>query len=614
MKEIEQIITDYLKAENTDYAILINGDWGSGKTYFIKKTLFEKISQIDSFIKDKKNTTLKYKPLYVSLYGINDISNVLYKVQLELNPWLKSKPWMIAKTGISKITSFFNAAISKEDEKNFLSIFNIHNNIVLFFDDLERIDKSKLSLSSVLGQINNFTEQENLKVIIVCNSEKTEEIFSKTNEKTIRFSCLYNPVLDDVYDNMIRAYDNDYESFLKTNKPIIIETFVVAKYKNLRTLRFILDIFQKIYHLVKGKEFNDEILKRFLFFTVIYSVEYKMNTQNRKDLNSLNSVGPFDISDIDFTNLFPEIKKEQEETEPSYSQKFRNKYSDIIESFHYCQEIADYIHDGYLDEEKLLQVINDLIQEIKSKEETEEAGLINKIRNWRNLHDDNFEPLKDKILNKIDNGTFTLAAYPIIFAEFLQIEHYQLYNLNIDENFIEKFKKGIDKAKEKHEYDKSFMAKIPYWSMNDKSPAKDKFKYICDYTHQANNDTTNKIYERIIDSIYVNLEQNKSQELQDIFSNPKHLNSPFLKDIEVDKFFELLTKTHSETIYALHAGIYGRYSDKDIQYGLVPILNSEIEFFRKLLELVSKKIEETVERKISLVAFIDLERNLKRFK
>jgi uridine kinase len=70
MKEIEQIVTDYLKAENTDYAILINGDWGSGKTHYIKNTLFNKISAIDSFYTDKKNNTEKYKPLYVSLYGM----------------------------------------------------------------------------------------------------------------------------------------------------------------------------------------------------------------------------------------------------------------------------------------------------------------------------------------------------------------------------------------------------------------------------------------------------------------------------------------------------------------------------------------------------------------
>ena len=30
MEELDQIIEDYLKAKDTDYAIMINGDWGCG--------------------------------------------------------------------------------------------------------------------------------------------------------------------------------------------------------------------------------------------------------------------------------------------------------------------------------------------------------------------------------------------------------------------------------------------------------------------------------------------------------------------------------------------------------------------------------------------------------
>ena len=32
--DIKKIVTDYIKAENTDYAIMVTGVWGSGKTFF----------------------------------------------------------------------------------------------------------------------------------------------------------------------------------------------------------------------------------------------------------------------------------------------------------------------------------------------------------------------------------------------------------------------------------------------------------------------------------------------------------------------------------------------------------------------------------------------------
>lgn len=34
--ELDQIIKDYLTATDTDYAIMINDEWGSGKSYYIK--------------------------------------------------------------------------------------------------------------------------------------------------------------------------------------------------------------------------------------------------------------------------------------------------------------------------------------------------------------------------------------------------------------------------------------------------------------------------------------------------------------------------------------------------------------------------------------------------
>ena len=53
MKEkIVSIITDYLNREETDYALMINGVWGSGKTFFIKNTLKKDIEKINKIAKN----------------------------------------------------------------------------------------------------------------------------------------------------------------------------------------------------------------------------------------------------------------------------------------------------------------------------------------------------------------------------------------------------------------------------------------------------------------------------------------------------------------------------------------------------------------------------------
>jgi len=612
MKEIEQIVTDYLNSENTDYAIMINGDWGCGKTYFIKKSLFGKISLINSFAKDKKGNVLKYVPLYISLYGISDKDDILQKIQLELNPWMKSKPWLFLKTGANKITSFFKVAVTDSDVKNFLSIFDIKKNKVIFLDDLERIDYLRLSSSSVLGQINDLTEHEKLKIIIVCNSSKAEGVFNEINEKTIRFSCKYEAVLNDIYDNIIIDYTGSYFDFLKEKKQLVIKIFQTAKYKNLRTLKFILDIFKKIYNHVNKGENRDEILKRFLFFTCLYSIEYKIGANSELDLNSLKNIGPYSLIDFDFDILTPDMPENQLEKEPTYSHLFSKKYSEIIESFFYCQEIADYIHNGYLNEEKLTIVISGINKDIKLKEGTDEEKIIKKIKNWRDLTDDEFNTLIVKILTKIDNGEFTLIAYPVIFAEFLQFEFYKIHGFVVSQEIIDRFKMGIDKSKENHKYLEAFLYKIPTWDDRDTTPAKDKYQQISNYANNANKFTLGKEHENISEKIVLNLEQNKGKELLDIIVDSQNLNSPLFASINVDSFFNLLQNVNNQTLNDFNQAIFRRYSDSDIS-SQEEVYLVEKDFFIKLHRLIAKYIDSIESRTLKTVQFIDLERNLRRF-
>ena len=54
----------YFESKLTDYAVMITGEWGVGKTYFLRKDVFALITQ------------LKLKPIYVSLIGLNDNSQL----------------------------------------------------------------------------------------------------------------------------------------------------------------------------------------------------------------------------------------------------------------------------------------------------------------------------------------------------------------------------------------------------------------------------------------------------------------------------------------------------------------------------------------------------------
>lgn len=47
MDRIKEKINEYIEKENTQYAIMIDGEWGSGKTFFIKNEYIKKEEKND---------------------------------------------------------------------------------------------------------------------------------------------------------------------------------------------------------------------------------------------------------------------------------------------------------------------------------------------------------------------------------------------------------------------------------------------------------------------------------------------------------------------------------------------------------------------------------------
>ena len=56
VEDLVESILDYVRADYTDYAIMINGEWGSGKTYFWNHKVKNKIESLR--INGKRYTTI----------------------------------------------------------------------------------------------------------------------------------------------------------------------------------------------------------------------------------------------------------------------------------------------------------------------------------------------------------------------------------------------------------------------------------------------------------------------------------------------------------------------------------------------------------------------------
>lgn len=79
---ISKYLSDYLHNPDPQYAVMLKGEWGCGKSFFVNK-----------WIKEYKPAGRKksLKPIYVSLYGLKDTSQITESIDRVLHPLLYSK-------------------------------------------------------------------------------------------------------------------------------------------------------------------------------------------------------------------------------------------------------------------------------------------------------------------------------------------------------------------------------------------------------------------------------------------------------------------------------------------------------------------------------------------
>ena len=286
MQRIINVVKDYLTRE-TNNALLITGKWGVGKTYFFDNILSEKIEETS--IKEDEN--VKYKPIRVSLSGVTSIDDIERRIVAELYPKLNK--------GLSKGKGAIKLLLSIPKIKEYIPeipnsdvIDSETDNLIICFDDLERRSKT-FPIDSLIGYINNLTENNNLKTIIIANTDKIkDESFDEIKEKLIGREIEYKINIEEIFDILIQnefQSFSEYTKFLQKEKEFICGFF--QDYKNIRTLKFILsyyhDIFSQIEiiapHIGYIQSNKNNILKRILLFTIAIAIEFKLARCSKED-------------------------------------------------------------------------------------------------------------------------------------------------------------------------------------------------------------------------------------------------------------------------------------------------------------------------------------------
>lgn len=183
-EEIVQAVQSYIRNENEKYALLINGAWGSGKTFLYENYLCDAISDIEVGKNERK------KNVYISLYGISTIETLSKQLMTNYLVYVKANGNEIVKKGakpvagflgiVSKAFSFSIGSFSADfgDVLKDISGLLEAKNMVVCFDDLERCT---IPINEFFGYVNNLIEHCNCKVLILADENNIGKVFANTN-------------------------------------------------------------------------------------------------------------------------------------------------------------------------------------------------------------------------------------------------------------------------------------------------------------------------------------------------------------------------------------------------------------------------------------------------
>lgn len=227
------------------YAVLLKGKWGCGKTHFINHW-------IDAY-KGNPTTEQVLESIYVSLYGLSDTKQITTAINRVICPILYGKAAKAGKV-LAKIASAM--VLKHEVDLNYdgisdfsinigidsLSKFKSNDSLVnskklLIFDDLERCD---VPMKKLLGYLNFFVEQCNCHLIVIGDEDKIAEgenkkIFGEFKEKTIGREFEIATDIHSALDTFVNQTPKN--DFVVGHQEQIEKFFAMTECDNLRILR-----------------------------------------------------------------------------------------------------------------------------------------------------------------------------------------------------------------------------------------------------------------------------------------------------------------------------------------------------------------------------------------
>ena len=586
MEDLVESILDYVRADYTDYAIMINGEWGSGKTYFWNNKIRNKIESLQLNGK-------QYSTIYMSLYGISNLEEISKKIFIETTQLMDKnlKRYMnahnqttipeYAKTGLD-MANFFGVT-QNGDRIDYGKFFSTDDK-VLCFDDLER---ANVDVIDILGYINNFVEHDHIKTIIICNEKELSTKLKSSNLEMKTFIATYlldkegdlaktdKPMVEKIRDKIEYVFDkaNDYERikekligetfeyapeftyiingllmryevnpelirFLRENAQTIISTFNKSGTRNLRILKHALNDFRKVFEMVNKYYPNtsQKVLKTMLIFTIAVSFEIKAGKITKDKFVNIENNEEYKAILVSSRVLMDNRQFYIKEFDNNYYYNFKSEYR-------FFKFIEVYVRTRIFEMKTFKRDMEVVINTVDTDKLPGYKRLLTE-EYWK-ISDDEFEGVVDEIMEDIRVGkveVMEIVKLFVYFSYFIEKDLIKYDMRTVKTNFLN----GMNVSALASRYCDNVDEQLTQIGLTHITP---DMKEILDHFHMINQTLKDKMYQEKAEEIFKCI----PMKMENFFAKFEQecMNIPIFKYYDVYQMFQRISCANNEDIVTI---------------------------------------------------------------
>lgn len=317
---LKSYLSFYFQHKHPGHAIMMNGEWGSGKTHYIK-------NYISSDLESEADNVL-----FISLNGMRSVSQIKEYFLSSMIPFVRLNPngFLVKFFGFSRKKWFDNSDDLIDGLASLLSGDKIY-----IFDDVERYAGD---YNELFGFFSSLVEVKGARVLLIANEKEliknaNEVDYDNKKEKFLGRSIDLLPDFEGAFEKFCRALHSPREmKAIEARSELIKVIYEQSESHNLRVLKQALIELSKVIAFFR----DDWLDKRksvdlFVASFLCIFIEYSLGNPSLSDLVGVKKKGDFDrFLEYEESAVFNDLEKKYAGVEFRPSIIRKSFWSDVV--------------------------------------------------------------------------------------------------------------------------------------------------------------------------------------------------------------------------------------------------------------------------------------------